>query len=72
MSSETWLEILQVLAPLPWVAFFVAIVWFKVLDVRDDAAERGQANAFARSEKRFEHGRSGASLDSRDSDGYVP
>jgi hypothetical protein len=47
MSSETWQEILQVLAPLPWVAFFVAFVWFKVLDVRDDAAERGQANAFA-------------------------
>jgi hypothetical protein len=71
MSSETWQEILRVLALLPWVAFFVAIVWFKVLDVRDDAAERGQANAFARSEKRIERRRS-ASLDSRDSGGSVP
>ena len=43
MSSETWQEILRVLALLPWIAFFVAILWFKVLEVRDDAAERGQS-----------------------------
>lgn len=47
MSSETWQEIFRVLALMPWVAFFVAVLWFKVLEVRDDAAERGQANAFA-------------------------
>ena len=37
MSSETWQEIWGLLALLPWIAFVVAIVLFKVLELRDDA-----------------------------------
>jgi hypothetical protein len=71
MSSETWHEILQVLALLPWVAFFVAIVWFKVLEVRDDGRNVDKRTRSPRSEKRIERRRS-ASLDSRDPGGSVP
>ena len=37
MSSETWQEILGLLALLPWIGFVVAVVLFTVLGVRDDA-----------------------------------
>ena len=37
MSSETWREITQVLALLPWLAIIVAIVWCWLIGLRDDA-----------------------------------
>jgi hypothetical protein len=56
MSSETWQEITQLLALLPWIAFFVAVVWCKVLEVRDDArtAQAEERARPLRSEKRVE------------------
>ena len=37
MSSETWQYIEELLALSPWVAFIVAIAWFWVLELRDNA-----------------------------------
>jgi uncharacterized membrane protein YciS (DUF1049 family) len=37
MSSETWQEISGLLALLPWIGFVVAVVLFKVLELREDA-----------------------------------
>jgi hypothetical protein len=35
MSSDTWQEIAALLALSPWVAFFVPVVWFGVLELRN-------------------------------------
>ena len=48
MSSETWQEILGLLAVLPWIGFAVAVALFKLLELRDHAraaraAERGRS-----------------------------
>jgi hypothetical protein len=37
MSSATWQGIFELLAVLPWIGFVVAVVLFKVLELRDDA-----------------------------------
>ena len=37
MSSETRQEIAELLALSPWIAFVAAIVWCKVLELRDNA-----------------------------------
>jgi hypothetical protein len=56
MSSETWQEIWGLLALSLWIGFFVAIVCFKVLELRDDArAARTDERALSRrSETRVE------------------
>ncbi len=47
MSSETWQEIAGLVALLPWIAFVVAIIWCKVLELRDKAGT-AQADERAR------------------------
>jgi len=37
--SETWEQVAEVLALLPWVAFIAAIAWFAVLELRDNARD---------------------------------
>jgi phosphate/sulfate permease len=56
MSSETWQEIMGLLALSPWIAFVVAIAWFWVLELRDNAraAQAGERARPSRSEKRVE------------------
>ena len=56
MSSETWQEIWGLLALLPWIGFAVAIVWFRVLELREDTrAEQSAERALSsRSEQRVE------------------
>jgi hypothetical protein len=56
MSSETWQYIEELLALSPWVAFIVAIAWFWVLELRDNArASRAYERARPRqSDKRLE------------------
>ena len=56
MSSETWQGIFGLLALSPWIAFVVAVVWFKVLELRDGArAARAEERARPhRSERRLE------------------
>ena len=56
MSSETWQEIFGLLALLPWIGFVVAVVLFKVLEVRDDARtpRAGERARSPRSKKRPE------------------
>lgn len=56
MSSETWQEIFGLLALLPWIGFVVAVVLFKLLEVRDDAraARAGERARTPRSGKRVE------------------
>ena len=56
MSSETWQEIWGLLALLPWIGFVVAVVLFKVLELREDArAARADERALSpRSEQRGE------------------
>ena len=58
MSSETWQEIFGLLTLLPWIGFVVAVVLFKVLEVRDDAraAQASERARMPRSGKRVEHG----------------
>ena len=59
MSSETWQEIFGLLALLPWIGFVVAVVLFRVLEVRDDAraTRAGERARMPRSGKRVEHSR---------------
>jgi hypothetical protein len=56
VSSETWQEIFGLLALLPWIGFVVAVVLFKVLELRDDgrAARAGERAPSPRSEQRGE------------------
>jgi hypothetical protein len=56
MSSETWQEIWGLLALSLWIGIFVAIVCFKVLELRDDAraARRDERALSPRSEKPVE------------------
>jgi hypothetical protein len=60
MSSETWQYIEELLALSPWVAFIVAIAWFWVLGLRNDArGSRAYERARPRqSDERIERGRS--------------
>ncbi len=58
LSSETWQKIVELLALSPWIAFVVAIIWCKVLELRDNARavcapERARP---PRSEERVERG----------------
>ena len=46
MSSETRQYVEEVVALSPWVAFIIAMAWFWVLELRDDArASRAHARA---------------------------
>jgi hypothetical protein len=58
MSSEAWQQIEELVALSPWVALIVAIAWFWVLELRDNArASRAYERARPRQrDKRIGHG----------------
>ena len=60
MSSEAWQEIAVLLALSPWIAFAVAVVWCKVLELRDSART-------AKADERPRPARSGALVERRPS-----
>ena len=56
MSSETWQEIAGMVVLLPWIGFVVAVVWCKLLELRDNArtAQADERARTPRSGKRAE------------------
>jgi hypothetical protein len=56
MSSETRQEIWLLLTLLPWIAFLVAIVWFELVELRNNsrAARTDERARAPRSEQRGE------------------